>query len=408
MASRWTGSWIASAAGLTLALALASSASRPARADDLPPAPAEPEAPLPPPAPLHPFAPWLSEVKVGAPVRLPGLILLPLEREVAVAALLPGQVTLRGAALHALDLPAPAGDLYVRLENPGALPIEALVGEALITVGGPSRIVTRPSWIPARGSALVPVALLEPTPAAPYVARGLGLSPREQELLPTSRWPQALRVRNQLFQVEERRWLDGSAAYLTVPFAFQTTPQRQVLEPLATGARVGVAVVDERGLSYVRWTADPARLRAEWPTLSAGLALDATLAVQASRAPRDQADALLVASVRDLLDTLKAAGVSKPSFGGATLTWWPTPARRGRWEGLAVDGAALSLTWRRDPAPEPPPAPAPQPPTPPPQPPKPPDPTPNQVGRDPRPTPEDERRAGRREGDGGGTRSPLR
>jgi hypothetical protein len=348
-------------------------------------------------APLHPFAPWIDEVEPGTPIRVQGLTVVPLTR---AEALQPPptdlHVGLRGATVSWLDLPAPGGDLYLRLENDGDAPLELTVGEALLTPGGPSRIVTRPAWVKPGAATLVSVAQAAlPAPTGPYLVRGLGLSPREQELLDTDRWGAELERRNDAYAVDPLRRADATAAYLTDGYALLAVPYHVPLAALDAPSVVGLMAFDERGACYARVYGSAVPFRQHLAQLVPGLVLDAAEAVRAGRAPLPFSDASLRDQARTLLRRLGTPGVARASFGGCALHRWLVLDRGGRWEGLSVAGEPVSLTWRHRPPPPPPaPPPAPVPPTPPPpQPPRDPPATPTQVGRDPRPTIEDERRA---------------
>lgn len=331
---------------------------------------------------------------------------MPLDRPGPYAPSAPLRVTLRGADVRWLDLPEPAGDLYVRVENRGDTPIEVTTGEALLTAGGPSRVIVRPAYVAPRSAALLATALLEPVVTGPYAARGLGLTPREQELLGTTRWRAALEARNRFYGADPQRLADATAAYLADAFQQRAAPLEERLALLEGPQRVGVAVLDERGLSWVRLAADPERFARHAGLLRLALALDALEAQRAGRTPRALEGAPLEEALRSLLRVLEGEGTTRAAPGGGLLTWWVAPARRGRWEGLAAGAAPLSLTWRLDAPPEPVPVVAPPAQQPQPEQPAQTPPTPNQVGRDPRPTPLDERLRERREGGAGGGAGP--
>lgn len=380
----------------------------PARLEAAPPPAAEVGAPAPGPG----FAAWLEGLAPGMPIRVAGITVVPLERrgpwEPEPEAQAP-RVTLRGADVSWLDLPAPAGDLYVRVHNRGAAPLEVTVGEALLSAAGPSRVVQRPAWIAPRSVALVATAPMDRVVQGPYAARGLGLTPRECELLPTPRWRAALAQRNRAYGVDPARLDDASAAYVTDAFQMQSAGLEERLAALEGPSRVGLAVLDERGLSWVRLTPSPSRFARHAGLLRLALALDGLEAQRAGRAPRPLEGAALTQALRALTRPLEAEGVEGTAPGGGTITWWRAPALGGTWEGLSAAGAPLSLTWRRSPPPPPPAAPPPATAAqPPPEAGRTEPPTPNQIGRDPRPTPFEERLRDRREGAGGGERPPLR
>jgi hypothetical protein len=352
-------------------------------------------------APAHPFAPWIDELEAGAPVRVPGLVLVPLLRPVERQQPRPGaRVGLAGVPLEVLDLPEPAGEFYLRVTNRSDQPVEVTAGEALISPAGGARVVRRGAYLPPGESALVATARgQQPRPVGPYVARGLGLSPREQTLLETDRWPAEVERRNRVHGVEARRLADASAAYLTESFETRAQPLSAALARLSGPARVGVVVFDERGASFARIAPDAARFEQHLAFLARELALDALGAQAAGRLPQDGGDDLLRERVRDLLERLRVAPIAAPGFAGAEVSRWDVPQRGGRWHGLAVGGEAWSLTWLMDAPPLPPPTPQPpaQPPRPTdPPPPPPPPPSVNEIDRKARPTPADERLRDRR------------
>jgi hypothetical protein len=330
-------------------------------------------------------------------VRLPGLTLVPLARaESAQAPPFPLHVGLRGAAVEWLALPAPGGDFYVRLENKGDVGLELVVGEALLTPGGPSRVVTRAAWAGPGKATLVPVAQsVSPAPPGPYVGRGFGLSPREQELLEDGRWAAEVVARNQAFGVDPTRHADATAAYVTTAFTQQAEPYEAPLLALEAPEVVGVVAVDERGLTFARLYGRGDLFRAHLPALKAGLVLDALRNVRAQRMPPAFANGVLAQSVAALLAPLRGEAIVRASFGDCVLHRWAVPPRNDRWDGLSAQGRPISLTWHVKPPPPPAPPP-PRPPPPPTQPPPPtPPPTPGQVARDPRPTVGEERQAER-------------
>jgi len=336
-----------------LALALLTGA---AGAEDPAPAPLAPEIPVQAP-PLHPFVTWSNQVTPGAPIRGPGLLLVPLLRAPEAQDVVENaRVGLHDAFVDVMDLPLPAGALYVRMTNRGTYPVEVTVGEALVTPDGPSRMVLRPAYLPPGGSAFVPTARgLASLPHGPYVTRGLGLSPREQALLESARWPAELAARNGQFGVDPARNVDGSAAYLTEAFQIQASVYEARLEPLRSLRCVGVAAFDERGLAFARLCGDAARFQANLVFLERELILDALRGLGAGRLPRDPGDPVLKAEVRTVLGTLEAEGVARLGFAGAALHRWEVSGRNARWEGLSVEGRPWSLTWRM--AAPPPPAP---------------------------------------------------
>jgi hypothetical protein len=360
----------------------------------------------PPPPPFHPFSPLVGRFEVGRTVRMPGALIVTLRLAESLHPRVDAQVGLRGAEIDVMDLPAPAGEFYVRVSNRGPKPLEIPAGETLLTPSGPSRTVDRAVWVGPGTAAFLPLAQASlPAPNGPYVTRGLGLTPRELELLASGPWGERVRARNALLGVAGPRVDDASAAYLTD--AFQQGMARFAAGLGAIGnhpAEVGVVVFDERGAAHVRVETDPARFACAWWSLRAGIALDALVAEAEKRAPFPTDDAAVHAQATSLLAALLEAPRRRPGLGGLDEYRWVLPDGRGTWSGLARDGEPLSLVFLH--GPKPPPA-QPPPPTPPPvQPPDPPKPPPSneQIERKPRPTPLEERLKDRREPGQGGVR----
>ncbi len=376
-----------------------------AGAEDPAPAPLAPAVPVEAP-PLHPFVTWMHQVTPGAPIRGQGLLLVPLLRAPEEQDVVEdGRVGLHDAFVDVMDLPLPAGELYVRMTNRGTHPVEVTVGEALVTPDGPSRMVLRAAYLPPGVSAFVPTARgLAALPHGPYLSRGLGLSPREQALLGTARWPNELAARNAQFGVDPARNVDGSAAYLTEGFQIQAAAYEPRFEPLRSLRCVGVAAFDERGLAFARICGDAARFHGNLVFLERELILDALRGLAAGRLPRDQGDAFLKAEVRNVLGALETLGVARLGFAGAAHHRWEVSGKNARWEGLSAEGRPWSLTWRMAAPPLPAPPPVVQPPTPPQPPPAPPegDPSVMEIDRKARPTPLEERLRDRRDPAGGG------
>jgi hypothetical protein len=274
--------------------------------------------------------------------------------------------------------------------------------------------VDRTVWVPANGSAFLPVVTPRGAPGqgpqgpvtGPYVAVEDRASPDVLHALRRGQWDVAILDQNHVLGADAARWTDptaGHEARLLRERAARPLATLETMRARVAGLFVGVAVADDQGLQSVVLEGDAGRFRALWPALSRGLVLDAVARrLRGAKALSREAPARAVEETVAALAELRREPLARPAYGEGVVVRWPgletAPAR---WIGLLVDGRPVTVAFHRPgplpaPAPDPGPAPPPQPP-PPPEPPGTP-PAPGPIDRDPRPTQADERWRERREG----------
>jgi hypothetical protein len=334
-------------------------------------------------APKPPFAAFVERVHVGVPVTVGrlGAVLLWASAEAGKPLAQAGAwVGLEGSGAQVDDLPAPVGDAAVRVSNGLEAPLYLPRGETLTSPpgSGASRVVDRPTWIPARSAAYVPLAqpaagAIPPPPYSPGADRA---SPALLRGMRLDRWETALLQDNAALGVDAFRRMDAIAGYASAAFARWEPMVVSALEgarDALPGPAVGLGIVDHLGLVTLVLGPDAARFRAEWPALARGVALDD--AVRETRNAPHLPPLVLAKAVEEALSALaelRAEPAARPAYGAGEQVRWPA-AGTPHWVGLVVDGKPVAATWHRidDPVPQPGPGGSPPPPNPPPhEPPK--------------------------------------